>query len=1098
MKVVEFNSYQIYNAINEQIDFIGKCLKENRKQYIIVPDRFSLSMEKLIMQKLNLTASFDVNVLSISRLAGLVLKDFDGKKVLNMLDAVIIVQYILKKHKDELKCFTKIPVSTGFAKILFDTISQLKSCKITPGMLRYSANKCKSPNLALKILDIATIFDYYENYIKDNFVDSSNKIGLLCEKMAISKIFENADVHFSNFMDFTKQDLDVLENAIKCSNCLSITTISPKEQKNKDVYVSNVINELGEICEKLNVKIDKVVSRDLLTPIQNHICKELFALNNNSLTINGDEISLFLASDAEKEVWFVAKKILEHVSNGAQFSDIIINCCDLKAYESVIENVFTSFNIPFWIDKNISLEKTEYYRFLKYIFDVILWGYQTEDILKVCKNIFSPLTEQEKEIFDLYAKKYGIVGNMWKTEIALKNDDENFLKFNTLKNAFISFIATFENEVKNSKTISDFCFCVRNLIKNYKMQERSEELSVFFENKNNLKQAGIFRQCFDKLEKILSQLESVLGDEQCEFMEWIEIFSVCVASSDISPLPMSLNSVLVGQMLSTIFEPNEYYFVLGASSDKLPAWVKDVGIISDFDIAVLSELNITPTIYELNKKTVFTILQNMTLAEKNLTISMPQNVKSYQNEQSVVLSQLSNMFKIKNGENLPIIEIDKLLLDDNAFGGLKNRFNFLFQSNFDILSWISKNKKFIENNSNDLFKKLNIDSQANYIFNDYDCEKPIHNANKLFFKNDYTKATEVENYFSCPFSHFVMYGLKLKEKEQNKVKPVDIGNILHDVAERYFKFSKGEILNDSNIENFAQKTFDEIISKKQYEHLLFGPQNKALAEGLKKESIRICKALNYHNKHSKYKTKFAEASFGEKDFVPMPEIYVKNLNKTFKLRGKVDRVDFYDKKFRVIDYKTGKNKSEFKMLDFFMGNKLQLFIYLYAIMNGQKDNIPTGAYYFPLRNDYQEEKTSFPFESYCMNGVTIDDYNNFIAQDDLVDYENKKSGIVGFSLDTKKENVNNGVLSLKKNTNLVTQKEMLNMIKYSYELFSNAIFEILSGNINPKPAEGACLYCQSKTFCPYYKKENVLPREYNFKIDSAEIFEEVLKDEKRA
>ena len=56
--------------------------------------------------------------------------------------------------------------------------------------------------------------------------------------------------------------------------------------------------------------------------------------------------------------------------------------------------------------------------------------------------------------------------------------------------------------------------------------------------------------------------------------------------------------------------------------------------------------------------------------------------------------------------------------------------NWMFQSNFDILSWISKNKKFIDNNSKNLFKKLDIESQANYILSDYSYEKPINNASK--------------------------------------------------------------------------------------------------------------------------------------------------------------------------------------------------------------------------------------------------------------------------------------------------------------------------------------------------------------------------------
>ena len=35
----------------------------------------------------------------------------------------------------------------------------------------------------------------------------------------------------------------------------------------------------------------------------------------------------------------------------------------------------------------------------------------------------------------------------------------------------------------------------------------------------------------------------------------------------------------------------------------------------------------------------------------------------------------------------------------------------------------------------------------------------------MFFANGFTKATELERYFSCPFLHFVEYGLKLKDKE---------------------------------------------------------------------------------------------------------------------------------------------------------------------------------------------------------------------------------------------------------------------------------------------------------------------------------------------
>ena len=105
------NLKKIYGSKVKQLDKIKQGLDEGRKQFIIVPDRFSLNMEKMIMEKLSLTATFDVEVLTFSRLANLVLKDFSGKKVLSMLEAILIVEYLISQNKDKLVCFQCVPLS---------------------------------------------------------------------------------------------------------------------------------------------------------------------------------------------------------------------------------------------------------------------------------------------------------------------------------------------------------------------------------------------------------------------------------------------------------------------------------------------------------------------------------------------------------------------------------------------------------------------------------------------------------------------------------------------------------------------------------------------------------------------------------------------------------------------------------------------------------------------------------------------------------------------------------------------------------------------------------------------------------------------------
>ena len=1093
MKVVEFRSNFSFNALDEQIKYIGKCKEQNRVQYIIVPDRFSLSMEKLLMEKLNFVSCFDVHILSFSKLANLVLKNDKTKKILNVLDATIITQYILKKHKDELKCFTKIPASTGFAQVLFDSISQLKSCQITPGMIRYSASKQLNENLKLKLFDIALVYELYENFLKDEFVDSNNKLKLLCEKMKISGIFENADVHFCNFLDLTNQNFDVLKEAIKCSNSLSITTIAPtNKQNNKDIYVSNLSERVKEICEQIDVNHEIIDCENLLDGQQNHILNNLFALEKDDKIFDKIDVELYSYNNKDEEVLFLSKRILNLLDCGVKLDDVCVICSDLNDYKNVIEQVFIKYNLPFWIDQNMVLDETEYFKLLKNIFDAINYAYQTDDVIKITQNILFALTQEQKERIFVYANKFGFVGNVWKEELSLNGVDENFLKFLEDKKCLIP-VFEFEQNIKKSKTINDFCESLKILIEKLNLGNLSNDLSVYFENKSELKQSSIFRQVHQKVEKILEQFCYVLGEEECSFSEWIEMFFVAAKTTEISPIPMGINSVLVGQMLLTIFEPKKYYFVLGATSQKLPAFVKDVGIISDDDILALRDLNITPTIEEINKKTVFTILQNLCLWEEKLIVSMPQNDFENQNEPSSVLKDLRLMFKTKH-ENLPIIEFEKMLDDKNVFKNNEQKFNFLLRTKQDVLDFVAKNKKNIKTSQKTYLKSKLKSVVFDYVLSEFNLPTFVSNAKKLYFVDGFTKATQIERYFSCPFLHFVEHGLKLKENEESKVTSLDVGNILHKVCERFAKFSNGKILEDVKIEHYAKLFFDEIIKQKEFEHLMVGPQNRALMSGLKVEAVRVCKALNYQNKHSKYKTVFVEKSFGESDFVPIPEICVYNTKNVLKLKGKVDRVDFYDKKFRVVDYKTGKLRSDFKMLDYYMGKKMQLFIYLYAIYSGLKEKIPTGAYYFPVTNDYLDSKPNFPYQNYCMNGVTLYDVDNLLAQDDLLNFENPKSGIVSFALDTKKETKQKGVLKMKEVSNAVSGQEFYAMINYSYKLVSKALAEILEGFICPKPTKDACDFCNVKSFCPYFVTKNE-PREDNFEISKEGFFEEVLKND---
>ena len=237
-----------------QIDLIGQGLIQGRRQLVIVPDRFSLTMERLILDKLNLVATFNVEVVSFARMSSKMLARLNAPQVLSSLGATMVIEMLLLEHEKELLCFGSTIKTISFASILFDSIAQLKSCKISPIDLLNSIENIKNKSLQLKLHDIALIYKYYEEYLSDVYIDSNNKLQLLCENIADSRDFERTDVHFCNFDSMTNQGLDVVKVLSRQANSVNIGVTLPKrEQANAEIYNLEMYNNLQVLSKNLNI-----------------------------------------------------------------------------------------------------------------------------------------------------------------------------------------------------------------------------------------------------------------------------------------------------------------------------------------------------------------------------------------------------------------------------------------------------------------------------------------------------------------------------------------------------------------------------------------------------------------------------------------------------------------------------------------------------------------------------------------------------------------------------------------------------------------------------------------------------------------------------
>ena len=249
MKLNIYTANNQTDIMHSQLGYIKQNLKSGRKQYIIVPDKFSLTMEKEVMQGLNLNASFGFEVLTFARFANLIV-DIKDSKILSSLGATMIIQMLLEKHKAELKCFNKTIKSINFASVIFDSIAQLKACNITASSLKNALPNIKNKLLQSKLSDISFIMQKYEDYLGQEYIDSANRLQLLSQGLKYSQVLKDIDVHFCHFDTTTPKALDIISQVLKTANSVSVgVVVADKNQPNKYIYDDKMLKDILDISK---------------------------------------------------------------------------------------------------------------------------------------------------------------------------------------------------------------------------------------------------------------------------------------------------------------------------------------------------------------------------------------------------------------------------------------------------------------------------------------------------------------------------------------------------------------------------------------------------------------------------------------------------------------------------------------------------------------------------------------------------------------------------------------------------------------------------------------------------------------------------------
>ncbi|MDD3397499.1 MAG: PD-(D/E)XK nuclease family protein [Clostridia bacterium] len=1095
---------------------------------IIIPDRFSLLMEKQIFNVLNISSTINISVMGISRFANSVFNKLNFEyEYVSKQESLLLIRKAIMNKQGKLTSF-KNKISAGLCEEIFNTITQLKANEVKFGDIE-KIKDFLNPSELNKLSDIALIFEEYERLLGEKL--DSTKILTYLEN-AISKMdYADHNFFFLNFEALTKQGYSVLKALAKAGKSLIVGALQPDFQNNAFIFENDIYEKIKQLSVGENIALKIIQASCTLQKPNMLIHKNLYSLKvdkkNFSDDLAKDFIRIFEANDINEEVLELTRRINFLVKNEkVEYKNIAVACGNLEVYADYIENEFEKLGFSFYIDTGKKIAETQTVRYLILILNLINKNFPLNLIENFINSEFTEISPEQKNLLIDYILKFDI------------HSDNLFQKFSDisiekLKNEIFNNFIMLNSQKNNCKTGQDFVELINLIIKTFSIFEKNNKLFEKFKQNNLIKEEKLYIQLPEKSTQILESLEKIMGFEKLNFDEFLELFESGLKEIELSTVPVSVNSIFVGDATTSFFEETLYLFVLGANEGVLPRNLNDTGILSDEIISDISQVaDISPTVKMINRRNRFKVFNLLLQPVKKIFISYCLTAKSREKllPSGFVLS-LQKIFS-ENNEPLPVIrnsdylkffettsENEKDLCEHFAYYCVNEQ-----NAMHEILKLNSDLNKFNKNVLSSMYECLK-NNIKNY--DDLTCFKiEQEEALKLNFKNRTTSVSKIEKYYSCPFKYFSADALKLRERDKPEIMPADSGKFLHKVAEEFLKpendfvnliknFNEKEIQKESeaslkqNIEidsnnqselkqgnklNYIKENCRvillEIVKKiirnikkdeKFYKFNLKLNKNATLILG--NESLRLCEFLYYSQTVSKFRPAFSEIYFGGKRF---PAYELKAGEETFYLTGIVDRVDVYDDMFIIIDYKSGSDSAG-GYPEVFYGDKIQIFAYL-EILEKLLNKKACGAFYFPIKNEYKEEKDKN--KEYILKGKAVHNTKFLSAMDTSVNSENPLSKIFSCKLNVSKKILETGEKEYSK-AYTVPENVLDNMKEYTICMIEKALTEILSGDISPSPKQGACQFCKFASLCHYDKKQGFRSNIYEI---NKQFFENLKND----
>ncbi len=1119
-------------------EIIARSMAEpDRNFLIVVPDQFTMQTQKELVTLHERGGIMNIDVLSFGRLSHRIFEEVGGNDtpVLDDTGKSLVLRKVATGLKDSLPVLGANLEKQGYVHEIKSAISEFMQYGIAPDdvekLIAFAGNRGA---LKAKLQDLEVLYKGFKEYIKEQFITTEETLDLLQKALHRSRIIPGSVVVFDGFTGFTPiqnrvvQELMLLAQEVIVTVTVDVSALTDKASGGNDAggkapwilqgeqelfYMGRkMTSDLCKLAEAVRVPRGEDVylggcdgeGRFGKQSALGHLERNLFRYPMKVWEQEQDEIQIYEASTVREEVHQTAILLEKLVrEKGYCYRDVAVVCGDLESYGEHAETEFAMMGIPCYIDRTRGIVLNPFIEYIKSALRMLEKDFSFETVFQYLRSGLTDFTMDEIDTLENFVRERGIRGRKkWGQPFTCRTDQKGKPEeaeaelakieyYNGLRSRLLSGLEPLDN-LKKKSTAGEFVKGLYEFLTEAKVAEKLALYEAKFEGEGNLTAAKEYGQIYRLVMELLDQVMGLLGEEMMTLKEFADILEAGFGEIEVGTIPQNVDRVLVGDIERTRLKEIKVLFFLGVNDGNIPRAAGKGGIISDIDREFLcaSGLELAPSPRQQMYSQRLYLYMNMTKPTERLYLS----------------------YSKMNGEGKSIRPA--YLVDI-----IKKMYPGIVFSQPETKGWQEQiitppsGMKYLAGALRDYVSGYPVEEDVFTLYHVYkdDYEERLANvllqaafkkyeestlgkelARKLYGQILQSSVSRLESYAACAYSHFLKYGLGLKEREEFGFESTDMGNVFHSVLEEFaHKLEESGYTWFNFPEEFGRSAVAEameMIAAQYGNTVLYSSARSAYAvKRMERILTRAVLTMQYQIRKGMFVPGSYELAFSKVSDFESVNIALSEEEK-IRLRGRIDRVDTCvsdDKLYvKVVDYKSGKR--QFDLVAVYYGLQLQLVVYMNAAMemekkkHPEKEVIPAAMLYYHVADPATEAKGEISPEE--LNQKLLEELRTTGVVNDREDVIGKLDAeLTGKSDVVPVERKKDGSLSAK--SSVLSSDELQQISSYVNCKIKEIGKEILAGKIALNPyengAKNACEYCEYKGVCgfdpttPGYRKRKL-------------------------